>query len=100
MKLDMQCHRFLLSDFDGPLKKEEQAIRHGGALKERDLTTFCIDVAQTGVGGIDSWGSSPLPQHCIKVGENFNWAFRLRPFGAEEGSAVDLASKIGFEEVS
>lgn len=82
--LGMQCHRFALSDFDGGKVKEKQAFRHGGDLVERAETTFCVDAAHMGVGGIDSWGRKPLPQHMIGPTQEFDWSFELRPLGAEE----------------
>merc|ERR1719428_2664199 len=82
--LEMQCHRFALSDFDGPEVKEKQPIRHAGELQAREETTFCVDVAQMGVGGIDSWGSKPLPEHTIAKGQSFSWSFSLRPLTVKE----------------
>jgi len=82
--LGMQCHRFRMGDFDGGAVKEKQAILHAGELVESAETDFCVDVAQMGVGGIDSWGRRPLPEHMIKATEPFDWEFSLRPFGQEE----------------
>ena len=73
--LSFQAHHFDLEDFDSVLDgcgngtdafigaKTRPVVRHGGDLVERDVTTICLDVAHAGVGGIDSWGSLPLPQH-------------------------------------
>eukprot|EP00747_Dinoflagellata_sp_TGD_P120263 gnl/TRDRNA2_/TRDRNA2_173197_c0_seq5.p1 gnl/TRDRNA2_/TRDRNA2_173197_c0~~gnl/TRDRNA2_/TRDRNA2_173197_c0_seq5.p1 ORF type:complete len:1129 (+),score=240.20 gnl/TRDRNA2_/TRDRNA2_173197_c0_seq5:492-3389(+) len=85
--LEMQCHKYALSDFDGPWKKEEQAIRHAGELTERAETVLCIDAAQIGVGGIDSWCSKPLDQHMIKADQQFDWAVWLRPLTVEEAKS-------------
>lgn len=91
--LGMQCHRFALSDFDGPEMKEAQTVRHGGELVLRDETDFCVDVAQMGVGGIDSWGARPLPQHMVP-NRTFDWAFTLQPLSMEQGraSVAELAA--------
>ena len=81
--LNVSAHHFLLDDFDAPaMQKSEQILRHGGSLElqSRDeLCTFCVDAVQQGVGGIDSWGARPLPQHLIPF-EKTTWSFRLRPF--------------------
>lgn len=82
--LGMQCHRFALSDFDGPEDKRQQAVRHGGELVERAETDFCVDVAQMGVGGIDSWGNTPLLKHMVSASEQFDWGFRLCPLNREQ----------------
>merc|ERR1719336_2350473 len=90
-KLGMQCHRFDPRDFDAPDIKEQQRVRHGGELVEREETAFFVDVAQMGVGGIDSWGNKPLPQHMIPPTESFTWACRLQPLTAEQAAADSSA---------
>ncbi len=37
-----------------------------------------IDAAQAGVGGIDSWGASPLPAYLLEA-KPYGYAYRLRP---------------------
>lgn len=86
--LEMQCHRFALSDFDAPQAKKDQSVRHGGELEPCAETTLCVDAAQMGVGGIDSWCNKPLPQHMIGFDQRLDWAFQLRPMGADEVSAL------------
>merc|ERR1712048_595913 len=81
--LGMQCHRFALSDFDGGEVKTRQKFLHAGELIERAETSFCVDVAQMGVGGIDSWGRRPLQQHMIDACQTFDWTFQLRPLSKE-----------------
>jgi len=85
--LSMQCHRYALSDFDGPEDKTRQSCRHGGELVEQAETAFCVDAAMIGLGGIDSWGNKPLPQHMIRSDEQFDWAFHLRPLSKEQTEA-------------
>merc|ERR1712048_952619 len=77
--LGMQCHRFALNDFDGGPEKVKQRVLHGGELEMRAETDFCVDAAQMGVGGIDSWGRRPLPQHMIGCDQVFDWKFELTP---------------------
>eukprot|EP00929_Paragymnodinium_shiwhaense_P078999 TRINITY_DN41006_c0_g1_i1.p1 TRINITY_DN41006_c0_g1~~TRINITY_DN41006_c0_g1_i1.p1 ORF type:complete len:1244 (+),score=201.97 TRINITY_DN41006_c0_g1_i1:43-3774(+) len=81
--LGMQCHRFPLSEFDGPDVKTQQPILHGGDLTPKGETDICIDVAMMGVGGIDSWGNKPLEQHMLGSGDRFEWSFALVPFTEE-----------------
>jgi hypothetical protein len=80
--LHMQCHRYLLEDFDAGKNKVQQVPRHAGELAERAETAFYIDAAQMGLGGIDSWGRKPLPQHMISPSQDYNWTFQLRPLQA------------------
>mmetsp|Transcript_26557 Transcript_26557/g.66801 ORF Transcript_26557/g.66801 Transcript_26557/m.66801 type:complete len:101 (+) Transcript_26557:2-304(+) len=80
----MQCHRYALDDFDGPEVIEQQRVRHGGELEARPETDFCVDAAQMGLGGINSWGAEPLKEHMIAADQAFEWSFWLRPMATEE----------------
>jgi len=85
--LAMQCHRFEPKAFDGPEDKLQQECKHGWAMEARSETHFFVDAAQMGVGGIDSWGSRPLPQHLIYGDQKFDWSFRLCPLSSEQVKA-------------
>lgn len=82
--LAMQCHRYALEDFDGTARKELQPCRHAGELVPRAETEVCVDAAQMGVGGIDSWGSRPMVQHRLRADQSFSWEFIIRPLSADE----------------
>ena len=80
--------------------KTRANVRHGGELVERDLTSVCIDGAHSGVGGIDSWGSLPLPHHRIPWGPDpIEFAFAIHPLPpppeSESSSAKPAASLPG-----
>ena len=62
---------------------------HGGEIAMRDLVSVNLDHTQMGVGGIDSWGALPLPQHRIEARE-YEWTFRLVPLasGADPQTAL------------
>ncbi|CAJ1338284.1 unnamed protein product [Effrenium voratum] len=77
--LEMQCHHYNLSDFDGGDIKAKQKFLHAGELVERPTTAVCVDAIQMGVGGIDSWGAKPLSQHMIGNNQAADWAFTLLP---------------------
>ncbi len=51
---------------------------HSGELKERDMTVFNIDLEQTGVGGINSWGSWPLKQYRLDY-KDYSYSFTIAP---------------------
>lgn len=82
--LEMQCHHYALSDFDGGEEKVKQPYLHAGELVERAETTFCVDALQMGVGGIDSWGRKPLPEHMIGGAQQFDFGFKLIALSSEE----------------
>ncbi|MBQ8421852.1 MAG: DUF4981 domain-containing protein [Bacteroidales bacterium] len=72
-------------DFDTPSGRPDHQV-HSLELKalacegRRALgrTWVCIDMAQMGVGGIDSWKSWPLTQHRIPAAE-YTFRFMIRP---------------------
>ena len=94
--LSMSCHHFSpADDFGTRPGTKTPVVRHGGALVERDLTTVCVDGAHAGVGGIDSWGSLPLPQHRAdaQCGGKCEWSFVLRPFSRGDGTIEEMAAE-------
>ena len=56
---------------------------------------MCVDGAHAGVGGIDSWGSLPLPQHRAdaQCGGKCEWSFVLRPFSRGDGTIEEMAAE-------
>ena len=52
--------------------------RHSEFLKEDDVTNLLLDWRQMGVGCINSWSETPLPQHMLPYGE-YRFHFILRP---------------------
>ena len=54
---------------------------------------LCIDVLQTGVGGIDSWGNKPLAEQMIGAQQEATWAFQLLPGGKVAGDQTWEAGK-------
>ena len=73
--LNIAARHYLDEDLDEGLEKRN---RHFGELKERDLTTLNIDLEQTGVGGINSWGSWPLKQYRLNY-KNYSYSFTITP---------------------
>ena len=73
--LNIAARHYLDEDLDDGLEKHN---RHFGELKERDLTTLNIDLEQTGVGGINSWGSWPLKQYRLNY-KNYSYSFMITP---------------------
>ena len=51
---------------------------HSSEVKPVDYVNVLIDGAQQGVGGIDSWGAIPMPQHQLKYG-NQSFQFLIKP---------------------
>ena len=80
----MQCHHFDLSDFDCEENTNVPRVRHGGELRERLYTTVCVDGAQAGVGGVDSWGSLPLIKYRLTLKGPIEWTFAMQPFGTRQ----------------
>lgn len=97
--LSMSCHHFSLADLDTDAGSNAQRVRHGAELREQPFTAVCVDGAQAGVGGIDSWGSLPLPQHRLSPEEVIEWSFHILPFGEGDPPPRELARRIRFGSV-
>lgn len=52
---------------------------HPSDIPERNFVTLNIDHAQQGVGGVNSWGALPLPQHILWPSGEYHWQFVLEP---------------------
>jgi beta-galactosidase len=73
--LNISARHYLDEDLDEGLEKHNA---HTGELKQRDLTTLSIDLEQTGVGGINSWGTWPLKQYQIEY-KDYSYSFVIKP---------------------
>lgn len=56
----------------------QKAQRHSPEVPKADLTNFCIDKAQCGLGCVNSWGAVPLPQYRLPYGD-YEFTFILTP---------------------
>lgn len=60
---------------------------------ERDFVEVCIDYAQSGIGGYDSWGSRPDADRCLWSDKDCSFRFALVPskvMGAEKSMRYDF----------
>ena len=92
LPLHMACHHYDADDLDTLPESRVSRVRHAAGLIERDVTALSIDGAHAGVGGIDSWGSMPMPHHRLTVEQPREWAFALKPFGDDEDVAALAAA--------
>lgn len=69
--LCISAYPFLTSDLEGN--------RHPCDIPAREFITVHIDHQQAGVGGVNSWGARPLPQHELKPEGEYKWSFTLSP---------------------
>ena len=61
----MECSAipYLVEDLDAGIEKEHAWGQHSGDLVEKGLVQLHIQQRQFGLGGIDSWGSSPMEKY-------------------------------------
>ena len=52
---------------------------HVNDITPRDYVEVCLDARHRGVGGYDSWGSQPEPQHRVPADRDYTWTFTLIP---------------------
>ncbi len=73
--LNISARHYLDEDLDEGLEKHN---RHSGELTERDMTVLNIDLNQTGVGGINSWGTWPLEKYRMTY-KDYKYTFMIVP---------------------
>ena len=89
----MGCHHYDPDDLDALPESRLPRVRHAAALAEQpNRTQLSVDGAHAGVGGIDSWGSLPMPHHRLRVDLACTWAFAMRPFECGGAEPDDLAA--------
>ncbi len=62
------------------LQSDLEANSHSTDIPMRALLTVSIDGPQMGVGGENSWGALPRPDHLIKAEGTHEYSFILKPF--------------------
>ncbi|UCF21011.1 MAG: DUF4981 domain-containing protein, partial [Gemmatimonadota bacterium] len=87
--LSMSALHFTIDDLD---PGEEKQQIHAGELVERDLVNLNIDYKQMGVGGINSWGVTALPEYSLPYQE-YRYGFRLRGVAPGDGSPAALSKR-------
>jgi len=63
-----------LDDLDPEMNKKQY---HSGELNKRNETYLHIDLNQTGLQGIDSWGSMPLQQYRVPY-KNYSYSYWIK----------------------
>jgi len=66
---------YSISSLDDGIKKHQ---RHGFLVPKSNYTNLCIDMKQTGLGCINSWGRKTQKQYLLPYG-NYEWQFKLSP---------------------
>ena len=57
---------------------EEKEQRHAQEVPKANLTNFCIDKLQMGLGCVNSWGALPLEQYMIPY-TSYEFSFTMQP---------------------
>ena len=70
--LEIGAYPFLQSDLEVP--------GHAADIPFRRLITVQIAHRQMGVGGENSWGAWPRPDHVLKAEGTYEYSFVLQPF--------------------
>lgn len=66
---------FKPEDLDDGTKKKQS---HGNEIISRSATTLTIDLAQMGLGCIDTWGAKPMEQYMLPY-QNYEFTFTITP---------------------
>lgn len=73
--LNMKAQHYFDSDLDGGDKKGQL---HSPEIKPKGQTQLSIDMAQMGLGSINSWGQLPLPQNRLPY-KNYRYQYKITP---------------------
>ncbi|MFB9864394.1 glycoside hydrolase family 2 TIM barrel-domain containing protein [Rufibacter immobilis] len=73
--LNFSALPYHLDDLDPEQDKKQY---HSGELEKRDHIYLHVDLQQTGLQGIDSWGSQPLEQYRIPF-QDHKYSYTIRP---------------------
>ena len=76
---DASALHYNISDLDEGDSKDQ---RHSPEVPKSKYTELCLDLAQFGLGGENSWGSWPLPQHRLSY-KDMTFTFRIVPLGVK-----------------
>ena len=88
-------------EYKDPLSKNDPAkaknrLRrqtHINDYSERDFVEVCVDYAQSGIGGYDSWGSRPDSDRCLWNDKDYSFRFAIVPtkaMSAEKSMRYDF----------
>jgi beta-galactosidase len=73
--LNFSALPYSLDDLDPEVDKKQY---HSGELVKRNEIYMHVDMQQSGVQGIDSWGSQPLQQYRIPY-KNQQYSYWIKP---------------------
>ncbi|MGV3765617.1 MAG: glycoside hydrolase family 2 TIM barrel-domain containing protein [Chitinophagaceae bacterium] len=73
--LNVSALPYNIDDLDPEMEKKQY---HSGELKPRPEIYLHIDLNQTGMQGIDSWGAWPLEEYRLKF-RNYEYSYWIRP---------------------
>ncbi|MDR0714367.1 MAG: DUF4981 domain-containing protein [Bacteroidales bacterium] len=73
-------------------KNRLRKMTHINDVRPRNFVEVCIDMKQQGVGGYDSWGARPTPEHLIPANRDYSWGFTLIPVK----STAEISRKTAF----
>jgi len=70
---------YTIESLDDGTKKDQ---RHSPEIPQADLTNFCIDKVQMGLGCVNSWGALPLEKYLVPY-DDYEFSFIIRPVQAK-----------------
>jgi beta-galactosidase len=74
--LSISALHYFDSDLDNGMPRNQ---RHAADLEKRPQTRLNIDLAQMGVGGIDSWGAMPMQRYLLLY-DDYRFSYTIEPF--------------------
>jgi len=82
--LSVTALHYTTADLD---EGEEKIGRHAGEIPARDFVRLNVDGRQMGVGGVNSWGPTALPEYSLPYGEH-RYRFVVRGLAPGDDAAL------------
>jgi len=82
--LSVTALHYTTADLD---EGEKKVNRHAGEIPPRDFVRLNVDERQMGVGGVNSWGPTALPEYSLPYGD-YHYRFVLRGLAAGDDAAL------------
>ena len=73
--MEFNALRNSIEDFD----QGKTTNHHADEIHPRHFVEVCLDGFMQGVGGYDSWGSRPAPQHQLPADRAYHFGFSIQP---------------------
>ena len=73
--MEFNALRNSIEDFD----QGKATNHHADEIRPRHFVEVCLDGFMQGIGGYDSWGARPAPEHLLPADRAYHFGFSIQP---------------------